>query len=96
MAATARSTSLVPVQPVFTDAERLALAGVTPGRLHHRTVRSRRMPAIPVSRCDKPNFDLAKDTAMCVIEIRPEQGGADAAALRGRWSSQSGPGRRAT
>jgi hypothetical protein len=27
MAATAPSTSLVPVQPVFTDAERLALAG---------------------------------------------------------------------
>jgi len=31
MAATARSTSLVPVQPVFTDAERLALAGYLAG-----------------------------------------------------------------
>ena len=31
MAATASSTSLVPVQPVFTDAERLALAGFLAG-----------------------------------------------------------------
>ena len=31
MAATAPSTSLVPVQPVFTDAERLALAGFLAG-----------------------------------------------------------------
>ena len=31
MAATTSSTSLVPVQPVFTDAERLALAGFLAG-----------------------------------------------------------------
>ena len=31
MAATAPSTSLVPVQPVFTDAERFALAGYLAG-----------------------------------------------------------------
>ncbi len=31
MAATAPSTSLVPIQPVFTDAERLALAGYLAG-----------------------------------------------------------------
>ena len=31
MAATTHSSSLVPVQPVFTDAERLALAGYLAG-----------------------------------------------------------------
>ena len=31
MAATIPSTSLIPVQPVFTDAERLALAGFLAG-----------------------------------------------------------------
>ena len=45
MAATTPSTSLVPVQPAFTDAERLALAGflagyLAEGKTHREALRS--------------------------------------------------------
>jgi hypothetical protein len=42
MAATIPSTSLVPVQPVFSDAERLALAGFLAG---YRGLPERRTPS---------------------------------------------------
>ena len=47
MAATAPSTSLVPVQPVFTDAGRLALAGFLAGYRDRSGVRGRADRARP-------------------------------------------------
>jgi integrase/recombinase XerD len=69
MAATAPSTSLVPVQPVFTDAERLALAGYPAGyrgltreaytlglRQFTAWCRTRSLPLFAVRRADIETF----------------------------------------
>ena len=66
MAGTTPSTSLVPVQPVFTDAERLALAGFLAGyraytldlRQFSGWCRSRSLPLFSVRRADIETFAL--------------------------------------
>ena len=78
MAATTPSTSLIPVQPVFTDAERLALAGFLAGyrgltreaytldlRQFSGWCRSRSLPLFSVRRADIETFAREMEAKGC-------------------------------
>jgi hypothetical protein len=86
MAATTQSTSLIPVQPVFTDAERLALAGFLAGyrgltreaytldlRQFTGWCRARSLPPFAVRRADM--VVTRKGGKVVTIPLAPLRGG---------------------